>query len=73
MKGGIIMTNNNIINRKNDGTTGYIPRLKHNRVKKAWNGLRSGKFLVIKSKWFADRVYSGLYLLLFDAISLYGY
>ena len=44
------MTNNNIINRKNDGTTGYIPLLKHNRVKKAWNGLRSGKFLVIKSK-----------------------
>ena len=73
MKAGRIMTNNIIINRKNDGTNGYIPRLKHNRVKKAWNGLRSGKILIRKSKWLADRVYSGLYLLLFDAISLYGY
>ena len=44
MKGDHMMENT-IISRRNDGTNGYIPRLKHNRVKKAWNGLRSGKRL----------------------------
>ena len=67
------MTNNNIINRKNDGTNGYIPHLKHDRVKKEWNGVHSNKNLISKSLGFPDHVYSGLYLLLFDAISLYGY
>ena len=36
--------------RNNAGTTGYIPRLKHNRVKRTWNGLSSSKKLVRKSK-----------------------
>ena len=44
------MMDNVIISRRNDGTNGYIPHLKHNRVKKAWNGLRSGKILIRKSK-----------------------
>ena len=36
--------------RNNAGTNGYVPRLKHNRVKRAWNGLCSVKKLVRKSK-----------------------
>ncbi len=36
---------NIITSRRNDGTNGYIPRLKHNRVKKTWNRLRPGKVL----------------------------
>ena len=46
----------NIVTRNNTGTTGYIPRLKHDRVRKAWNGLkpwnglRSDKSKLRKSK-----------------------
>ena len=31
--------------RNNTGTNGYVPRLKHNRVKKTWNHLRRAKKL----------------------------